>query len=482
MTQVSSAPELFDEEEDISPSVVFKRIYAFFYNKVVGVVLILLMAALAFIGTLIVQMPESAKASPESKAAWLESIQPKYGGWTNVLDFFGFFNMYSSPIFLTVSAMLALSIVACTVHRLRPMWRRATQPRVSVSNNFHLHAQNRTTLSVADVVGESGTDEAGAAAATRARDVLKSKRWRVLDDDVHPNSFYADKNRWGPFGTVLAHLAFILIMVAFILTSTMAYDEYLTVPVGGTAEVPGTNMTVTALSFQDSYTDEGRPSDYVSHIVVRDDDVVVGEQDIRVNDPLGYDGYRFHQTSFGIAAQATVAQADGTSDTLTAPLQWTSNDGTNSIGRLDIPGREDLEVLIVTPASGRSDSTIPPGAAMLEVYPIDSNQPLVVEELSQGEPFEWQGTTITFDRELQYTGITVRKDPATALMWIASFLLVGGMFMTFGFPHRRLWVRVSQDNESLQITSVDKHDAIYERQYRSIIAEIAGKEGALDDD
>lgn len=69
MSHVSSAPELFDEDEHISPSLIFKRIYAFFYNKTVGVVLILLMAVLAFFGTIIMQMPAGALENPDTKAA-----------------------------------------------------------------------------------------------------------------------------------------------------------------------------------------------------------------------------------------------------------------------------------------------------------------------------------------------------------------------------------------------------------------------------
>ena len=482
MTQVSSAPELIDDDEHISPSMIFKRIYAFFYNKTVGVILILLMAVLAFFGTIIMQMPAGALENPDTKAAWLESVRPKYGGWTPVLDFLGFFRMYSSPIFLITCVLLGLSIAGCTLHRLRPMWRAATQPRVSVSDNFHRHAQNRTQLDIADVAGASGTKEAGEVAFGNAIAVLQSKRWRVVHDEKNPNSAYADKNRWGPFGTALAHLAFILIMLAFVFTNTLAFERFLTIPVGGTVHVEGTTLSATALAFQDTYTDEGRPDDYVTQLVVEDAGVVVGEQDIRVNDPLRYDGYRFHQTSFGIAAQLVVDQPDGQTRNETVALQWTSTDRRNSIGRLDMPEREDLDILIVTAASGRADSQIAPGTAMIEIYPSDSNEPYAVQQLEPGQPFEWEGYTFTFEREAQYTGVTVRKDPASTLMWIASFLLVAGMIMTFGFPHRRLWLRVDSDNESMDISSVDKHDAMYERQYRQLIAHISGKEGESYDD
>lgn len=469
MTTVTSAPEIDHYEEDISPSYVFKRIYAFFYNKTVGVILILAMAIMAFFGTMIMQAPAGVFDDPTTAEQWLETARQRYGGWTGILDFLGFFHIYSSALFLIICAMLALSIIACTTHRLPVLWKAAMHPRVHVSDNFHRHAQNRTEVLLEDV---GGTPDV---AFDQATGVLKSKRWRILHDDRHENSAYADKNRFGPFGTALAHASFVLMMGAFVLTNTAAVEHYIPIVVGTTEEVPDTTMTVTAQSFQDTYNEDGRPIDYVSHLIVHDDGTQVGEQDVRVNSPLGYDGYRFHQTSYGIAAVMTVTNPAGESTSESVPLQWTSNDGTNSIGRLSLPGMEAYDVLVVTPASGRADSAIPPGSAMLEIYPATSNQPLTVQRLPQGDEVQAEGYTFTFEREAQYTGITARKDPAAILMWISAVLLVAGMWMTFGFPHRRLWIRA--DDGGLHISSVDKHDAIYEREYRRLVAEISNKEG-----
>ena len=461
----TSAPDLPPEEDDVSPVVLLKRIYAFFYNKTVGLALIIILAVLVFIGTMIMQAPPGTFNDPINAESWLASAQERYGFWTPILNFLGFFRMWTSPVFLTTSALLAGSIVGCTVHRLPGLWRAATKPRIHVSANFHKHAQNRRFVDGAGTDPDEFLDSAA--------QVLKKDRWRILRDERDPRAFYADKNRWGPFGTALAHAAFVLMMAAFVVSAVFSFEQFMTISVGDTERMGDTAIEVRADSFVDSYNEDGRPIDYVSRLVVLDDGVEVAEQDVRVNSPLPYGGVKFHQTSYGIAAKIEMTELDGTPVfSGSVPLQWTSTDGTNSVGSIN--AIDDLDVLIVTPASGRTDSVIPIGSAMVEIYPRGSNQPLAVTQLPPGETITVGEFLFTFDGEAQYTGITARNDPGSPLMWISSILLVGGMWMTFGFQHRRLWLRVD-DESMLSVASVDKHDAIYENQFNRLIGEIEQK-------
>jgi hypothetical protein len=49
----------------------------------------------------------------------------------------------------------------------------------------------------------------------------------------------------------------------------------------------------------------------------------------------------------------------------------------------------------------------------------------------------------TFDGPRGVSGITVRRDPGTWLVWTAVAMLIGGLAITFYVPSRRLWVRLS---------------------------------------
>ncbi|WP_197510164.1 cytochrome c biogenesis protein ResB [Tessaracoccus coleopterorum] len=121
-------------------------IYRILRSKALGALVIIAMAVLALLGTLITQEPPRSAADPVSHAAFLESMQGRYGGWAVILDALGIFNLWSSPIFLGVTVLLALSIIACTVHRIPQLWKRATQPRVHVTPKFFDRAQYRASM------------------------------------------------------------------------------------------------------------------------------------------------------------------------------------------------------------------------------------------------------------------------------------------------------------------------------------------------
>lgn len=445
----------------------FRKVYRFFHNKFVGLALILAMAVLTLLGTLIAQAPPGVLNDPASAEQWLDSMRPRYGGWTNVLHFLGFFNLYRSIPFLVVVGLLALSIIACTTHRVPLLWKRATQPQLHVTDGFFKHARYRADRTI------PVPPERVEAVARRA---LKGHRFRILDDERGPGiNLYADRYRWGPFGTALAHASFVIILLGFVVSAFWGLDTHLNIPVGTKSAVGnGTSFEVEAVSFHDAYNEDGRPIDYVSHLVLYQDGQQVAEQEeVRVNEPLRFEGVKFHQASYGIATMIRVTEGDQVLFAEGVPLQWTSRDGTNSLGRFELP-RQNLEVIVVTPASGRSGSSIPPGEAVFEVYPAESNQPLAVLPAAQGAPVEAGGLEFTFEREIQFTGITVRSDPGTNWVWVGSALMVLGMFMTFVLRHRRVWVRITPDGDGTRVRlgSSEKVDALYEREFARLASEI----------
>lgn len=451
MTQSGSTASQ-EEPVEVGLKDFLARIYRLFYNKFFGLVLIMVMAALTMMGTLIEQAPAGTMADPASKEQFLASARQTYGGWVSVFSALGVFNMFSSPLFLVVTALLALSIIACTVHRLPLLWRNLKRPRTHVSDRFFAHAPNRFEMATATEVEE---------AYKTAKDVFVRRRYRVLNDEAAPHSFYADRFAWGPFGTVIAHLAFVLILVAFVVSAYTSFEQNVNIGVGDKAGVPGTPFTVTAHDFKDSYYADGRPSDYVSNLAVEKNGKQVTRGSVRVNEPLRYDGYRFHQMSFGIAARIKVTDQSGKALFAGAvPLQWKSADETNSIGKVT-PPKTGKEILIVAPASG-AQSEIPAGSVQVEVYANGQDQPSQVFMLDPGKSGKAEGLTVLFDREMQYTGVSVRKDPGAVLIWIGTALIMAGLIMTFACTHRRMWVRVDETEEGtrIRVASADKTSSL----------------------
>src|SRR3990170_6161580 len=80
-----------------------------------ALILILLIAVSAFVGTLLVQVPGGLSA--QDHATWLEQMRLKYGVWTNPLNAFQFFDIFNSVWFRSLLVVLMVNVTACTVNR-----------------------------------------------------------------------------------------------------------------------------------------------------------------------------------------------------------------------------------------------------------------------------------------------------------------------------------------------------------------------------
>ena len=127
---------------------IFERLWHFFISMRTGLALILLLALLTLVGTVVVQAPAGLVADREAYAIWLEGVQPKYGGWTTVLDVLGLFSVFNSVLFKSIVVLLCTSILACSVNRAPRLWKQAVHPRTVMSPGFYQHAALRASLAV----------------------------------------------------------------------------------------------------------------------------------------------------------------------------------------------------------------------------------------------------------------------------------------------------------------------------------------------
>lgn len=419
-----------------------RRAWLFLISMRTGLWIILVLGILTLFGTLLIQVDPGVRADPQAYQDWLDGVpRQRYGGWTAVFDTLGLFHVFSTWYFQGLFAVLSLSILACSVNRAPRLWRVATRPHTSMSDAFFRHAPLRASV---DLRCDVDT------AAERVRATLRAKRFRVLDGGAKDGAdIYADRFRWGPFGTVVAHLSVIVILAGFVVSATTGFkDQDVMVPIGVPVEVGhGTGLVVEALSFADTYYDGGRPKDYVSDLVVTRNGTQVARQQTRVNSPLIYDGVWFHQSSFGIGADITVTQNGKTLFAKTVPLYWKSDDGQQSIGKITIPA-QGLTIYVVQAASGQVLADLPAGSTLLEVHRDGIPNPVGSPVISQGQSAEVDGLTLTYQRNRQYTGLIIKQDHGSWLVWVGSALFILGCYLVFFMPHRRIWAQVRSSGES----------------------------------
>jgi len=468
---LAGAQEPIDDLEgglSLSGLDLFERLWHFFISMRTGLALILVLALLTLIGTVLAQAPAGMAADKEAYASWLDSVRPKYGGWTNVLDSLGFFSIFSSIWFKSITVLLSTSILACSVNRAPRLWKQAVHPRTVVSGGFYQHAALHAAVPVA-------ASPATAAEALEAQ--LRARHFRtIVTRDGDEIDVYADRFRWGPFGTVIAHLSIILIMAGALLGAGGFRNTEFAATIGSRLDVGNsTGLAVEATSFSDSYYENGSPSDYASNLVLYKNGQQVAEQTIRVNDPLRYGDVTFYQSFFGPAADLQVKDASGTTlFSSGVPLQWGSTDGTKAIGQVPIPGKGYL-VYLIGVASGRVDPTIAAGQLQLEVYDTPtSSTPVAVQVVNQGEPATIGDLEFTFLRERQFTGLIVARDPGAPFVWAGAIALVLGVALVFFFPNRRIWARLRRSPEGslLEVGAVTRHDVVFESGFGALVNDV----------
>ena len=457
-----------DSGGSVSGTDVLDRIWRFFISMRTGLVLILGLGLLSLIGTLLVQAPAGMTSDPAAYTSWVASIHSKYGGWTPVFDKLGFFSVFTSIWVKAITVLLTTSVLACSINRAPRLWKIAFHPRTRMGETFFTHAALR-----ANILVPTGPD----AAMDDVREVLKSHRFRTISDpDDNGLNLYADRFRWGPFGTVVAHISFVVILLGFFLSATTGFkDTQFVAPVGSKVQVGhGTGLTIEAKSFNDAYYPDGSPSDYASDLVVYKNGVAVERQMVRVNHPMTWDGVSFYQSFFGTAAAIKVTDTAGkTLYNDAAALQWQSDDGKHSIGQFDIKANG-LTVYVIVPASGETDPNIKARQVQLEIHQGGADAPLATQVVDQGKPSTIAGVTYTFERTRQYTGLSVARDPGAMWVWVGSTLLVLGLFLVFFFPHRRMWVRIRKTSGGTEIlcASTMKRDVAFEPQFHQLVTDI----------
>jgi cytochrome c biogenesis protein len=456
-----------------------------------AMVLLLALAFLGLLGTLIIQAPAGVTADPtgEQMDQWISEIgqmSVPVVGWLHTLPVIGavvpdlryhdvaglftslqLFTIFNSIYFRIVVAALVISTIACTVHRIPGIVKTARSPRVDVAPSFFEHAPQHEAIVVRQTAAET---------RSRLEGVLRSKRYRVLaveQDGVV--SLYADRFRWAPISGLIGHLSIVVILMGGIVGATMGFREsQFTIAEGATLPVAAeAGLTLQLLDFTDTYdTRTGAPSDYASTVVLYKDGTEVDRHVIRVNDPLRYGDTTFYQAFFGAAAMLTMKDASGA--TILAqgvPLAWRTTADNRPIGSVSIPGTDYTGWVYGT--TGSNDTSIAPGQVRLELY--DGSGAQVGEALlTQGKAGVVAGMTVTFDRETQFTGLNVGRDPGVPLVWLGSFLLFGGFVVRFMVPHKRLWARiVARPNGAVVgVASLGSKEVALGTEFESLVDDI----------
>lgn len=433
----------------------------------VALVLMLLLAVAGVVGSLVIQMPPGIAASAEAQATWVNEVRPRYGFLTDPMNALGVFDIFNSVIFRALGAALTISLIACSVHRFPGMWRTSTKPRVDVGPSFFEHAPQHEAVVVRMTPAETRAAVQG---------VLRRHRYRVLvteDDAVH---IYADRFRWAPFAGLIGHLSLVVILAGAIIGATFGFrDPGFTLPEGENLAVAAeAGLTIELIDFTDTYyVTTGAPSDFASQVILRKDGEEITRHTIRVNDPLRYGATSFYQSFFGVAAVMKVLDATGAEIAAeSVPLAWEVEGGRKG-GTFTIPGTRYVGEVVGT--AGNADPTILPGQMQVSLFEAATGVWIASQVVDQGKPTSIGDLTVTFERESQFTGLSIARDPGVVIVWIGSILLFVGFVIRFMVPHKRLWARITpgpRGGSVVGVASLGTKDVVANSEFDTMVSDI----------
>ena len=412
------------------PDVVIDRIWRFFCSVRAAIWEIALLALLVLIGTL------RGSSVPRLIADTVPATGPLIDRWYA-------WDVFHSLLFMALLALLAVAIaIGGMINRAPGIWKTIAHPTVTTSLGFLRSAtpsaQIESSLPSETLVGHLGTK-------------LKQHRYRVLTertgDRIH---LYADKNRFAKLGTFPFHIALILIMIAGILGARYGFRETeFIVPEGESRPVlNGTDLSIRLDRFDDTYVESGLPAEYTSHITLLDNGKPVDQGAITVNHPLTYRDVVIYQSSFGQAVQLRVRDVTGNvlyEGAVDMGLYRASDNSDAPAGVLNLPNAG-VSLSVIAPDE---DPFNDPAADTLnladqQIYvkaryaDASGSQPDADAVLDVRQTADLGRVRVDFLRETRFTLLQVARNPAIPLFIVAAVLLLGGLAVTFYFPHRRI--------------------------------------------
>jgi cytochrome c biogenesis protein len=382
------------------------------------VILLLVLAAVAVIGTVIPQ------GQPEAH------YLTRYGtGWGGILFGGGFTNVYFSPWFLLPIILLALNITACLINGLPQAIRRTLKP---------------LTKEAALALPERG--KVNWPAATDPRVVVEAtlrhewgKFHKAVDGDKE--IYFYERGRLRPLGPYLVHLALLLILAGGLIGKFWGIEGSLPIEQGETAAKFQIGQMQYPLDFQvrldkfqvQFYEKGGTPKEFRSDLTFFKDGKEVFQTPCRVNEPVTFGKYTFYQASYGSQAAGPIrlkVDKNGKQDVVEAPLRRL----------IDLPGGSDQLMVIRAEANLQgfgpaAQVAISSGSGHPAVFWVLKDHP---EMAKQPAPYH---VTLESAQFQYYSVFQVKHDPGVPWVYAGFILFLPGFYLAFFRPGRR-WALV----------------------------------------
>lgn len=275
--------------ESTKPKNLIDQVWDFFASVKLSVVVLLSLAATSIIGTVIPQN--------EDPMLYLTT----YGNFLfSIFNAGGVFDLYHSGWFRFLLCVLVINLVVCSINRLQSTWK-------IIFPKTPLFQAGRFKKSPAR---QEWIAEAAPGKLKSLYESHMAGHYSVHRTDAAENGFliFVEKGRWTRMGVYAVHTSVLLMVVGGLIGSIFGFDGYVNIPEGeSTEKITLTNQNVEkdlgflirCNNFNVTLYDSGMPKEYRSNLTILKGDRELITKDIRVNDPLKFEGVSIFQSSYG---------------------------------------------------------------------------------------------------------------------------------------------------------------------------------------
>jgi cytochrome c biogenesis protein ResB len=271
-----------------------RRLPAWLVRRDVAVWLILAVMALTVVGSLFPQIPANTLGEPAQEAALREAVRQRYGALAEVVIALGLLNFGSSPLAVALLTPLLAATALCTVRRWRAVRRQIEAAPVRATAARLDNAPIAVTVPAAPgATPHEQADRLGPLLARRGYGVRREEG----ADAVHVR---ADRHRWSGLGTLVNHLALLMLAAGAVVTAALAWQESLTVTQGRAASPerrPG--LAIRNEGFEILRNPDGSPAQFEARVTLSAPGAAPAQHVVRVNEPIRYGGTHIFLNSYG---------------------------------------------------------------------------------------------------------------------------------------------------------------------------------------
>ena len=461
---------------------IIDKIWSFFSSVKVGVWLIVLALIASIMGTIYPQeqfIPQDAVS--RDPAIFYEET---YGILGLMYYQLGFHHMYSSWWFITLIALIGISLVIASLDRFVPLYRALKHQKPKKHKKF---------LSRQRLYSESAN--AADADVDKLVKSLKNSRYKITEKDGH---ILAEKGRFSRWGPYVNHIGLIIVLIAAILRTTpiMFSEDYMWLREGEQRVIPGTDNQYYIENkdfivethngegedgFQEGSVDDEIATNFQTDVVIYEAtnaDIVGAEPElepildysIQMNNPAKFDGYTLYQQGYQLNEFENMTfyiheEDDETQESLGSfTIDLTNPD---RVYELDSGFQVELtnyypDYIMTEEGTPASETDYPRNPAfVVTVYPPDSEE----GEVS----FLGIGMNVDATGENQYkvaidgvefrdvSGITVSSDRTLPFFLVGAMIFMIGVIQGMYWQHRRIWINKQKDNTLLLAAHTNKN-------------------------